>query len=163
MNKLWKIGRRVCCSVLALAAAWAFVAWLTAPASPAAGPLRHDIEPLQKRLGDGLGIRSAQWRTRRLHAENGLIPYQDNALVVYGVIESDAAAALVEAAEDKHKVQVSFEDILVQEPAWESPSLLKQLTTQLQQRINQPMGFDQVKRFAWCPARKQLYFELLLY
>ena len=163
MNKQWKIWRRVCCGVVALAAAWLLLAWLSDPAEPAAGPLRHDIEPLQKRLGAGLGIRSAQWRARRSHAETGLIPYQDNALVVYGVIESDAAAALVEAAEDKHKVQVSFEEILVQETAWESPALLEQLTTQLQQRINKPMGFDQVTRFAWCPAKQQLYIELLLY
>ena len=80
MNKQWKIWRRVCCGVVALAAAWLLLAWLTTPAEPAAGPLRHDIEPLQKRLGAGLGIRSAQWRARRSHAETGLIPAGKSAL-----------------------------------------------------------------------------------
>lgn len=147
--------------VCAVLAGW--FCWLFWPVEPEMGPLRHDIEPLQKRLGAEMAIRGAEWRVRRLHAEDGFVPYQDNGLLLMGVLESEAAAALVEAASDKQAVQVSFEDTLVQEPAWESPELLKQLTAQLRQRTNKPMGSDCVQRFAWCPQKKQVYIELVLY
>lgn len=145
--------------ILSLAALLALFAWWLQPAVPTKGPMRYDIEPLQKRLALEGGIQQAHWFAQRKFADSWGPPVQDNSLIVRGVIATQRAEAMFAAAADCQEVEVNFEEVLDHEPARESAALLTALNEQLagSQHKHRP---DRVLRFAWCPGKKLIYIEL---
>lgn len=137
----------------------AVVIWFLQPSEPARGPMRYDVEPLQIRLAPDGGIQRAHWFAQRKVADGWGPPVQDNSLIVRGVIEAQGTEAMFATAADCQAVEVSFEDVLVHEPARESSALLAALNAQLAGRRQKPRP-DRVLRFAWCPAKKLVYVEL---
>lgn len=121
-------------------------------------PLRTDVEPLQRRLVLDGGISSAQWRARWAYDSGWLIPMQDNYLIITGMIEMPAVVDMFAAVGDARPVEVSFEGETF--AAQESPTLLEQLSAQMQERRDMELKPCKLNRFAWVSQQNRVYIEL---